>query len=153
MTTIPSPHIEAHVSQPTTERTASTRPFLLSKRSLSELDSTSYGESEATPTPKPPKTVRVYSRASFGSGSDSSTSDDPLSFEDRSTEDSDSEVEDESDGFYDQFDLGNFTKEEIKIYESMVSPEETLRGAAPPEKSVAEMLEDSCEKHGTGWGI
>ena len=151
MTTIPSSHIEAQVSQPTTERTASTRPFLLSKRSLSDLDYTSYGESEATPTPKPRKTVRVYSRASFGSGSRSPTSDDPLSFEDRSTEDSDSE--DESDEFYDQFDLGDFTKEEIKIYESMVTAGETIRGAAPPEKSVAEMLEDSCEKHGTGWGI
>ena len=51
---------------------------------------------------------------------------------------------DESDGVYDQFDLGDFTKEEIKIYESMVGPGERLRDAAPPEKSLAEMLETSC---------
>lgn len=53
---------------------------------------------------------------------------------------------DESDGVYDQFDLGDFTKEEIKIYESMVGPGERLRDAAPPEKSLAEMLETSCEE-------
>lgn len=53
---------------------------------------------------------------------------------------------DESDGVYDEFDLGDFTKEEIKAYESMVGPGERLRDAAPPEKSLAEMLETSCEK-------
>ena len=59
------------------------------------------------------------------------------------------ESADESDEVYDQFDLGDFTKEEIKIYESMVGPGERLRDAAPPEKSVVEMLEASCEKHRT----
>ena len=99
--------------------------------------------------------VHTYPRASFSSDSDSPTSDDPPSFEHGSTEDSglESEDESESDGVYDEFDLGDFTKEEIKIYEAMVDPKERLRSAAPPEKSVAEMLEDSCERYGTGWGI
>ena len=39
---------------------------------------------------------------------------------------------DESDDVYDRFDLGDFTKEEIKIYESMVGPGERLRDAASP---------------------
>ena len=98
--------------------------------------------------------IHVSSSANFSPGSGSPTSDDPPSFEDASTEDSKSESEDESesDGVYDEFDLGDFTKEEIKIYEAMVDPEERLRSAAPPEKSVAEMLEDSCERYGIGWG-
>lgn len=41
---------------------------------------------------------------------------------------------DESDDVYDQFDLGDFTKEEIKRYESMVGPGERLRDAASPEE-------------------
>ena len=38
---------------------------------------------------------------------------------------------------YDQFDLGDFTKEEIKRYEAMVGPGDRLRDAASSE----EMLE------------
>lgn len=38
----------------------------------------------------------------------------------------------ESDDVYDQFDLGDFTKEEIKRYEAMVGPGERLRDAASP---------------------
>ena len=53
---------------------------------------------------------------------------------------------DESDEVYDQFDLEGFTKEEIKTYEFMVGPGERLRDAAPPEMSLAEMLEASCAK-------
>ena len=53
---------------------------------------------------------------------------------------------DESEDVYDQFDLGDFTKEEIKAYEAMVGPGERLRDAAPPEKSLAEMREISCER-------
>ena len=126
------------------------RPFLPSKPSLSESDYySSYGESEATPTPKPRRKPPAYSRASFSSDSGSPTLKYPPSFaqplQDRLKQDS----EDESDEVYDQFDLGDFTKEEIKIYESMVAPGERLRDAAPPKKSFAEMLEDSCEKHRT----
>ena len=143
MATIPSSHAEAQVSQPA-QGIASKRSFLLSIN----YDS-SYGESEATPTPKPRKMVRAYSRASFSSDLSSPTLDDQPPFaqvlQDRFREDS----EDESDEVYDQFDLGDFTKEEIKIYESMVAPGERLRDAAPPEKSFAEMLEDSCESHST----
>ena len=40
----------------------------------------------------------------------------------------------ESDDVYDEFDLGDFTKEEIKRYESMVGPEDRLRDAGPPEE-------------------
>ena len=126
---------------------ASTPPFFPSKRPLSESDY--YGESEATPIPKPRKMPRVYSRARFSSDTGSPTLDDPPSFtqllQDCVREDS----EDESDEVYDQFDLGDFTKEEIKVYESMLAPGERLRDAAPPEKSFAEMLEESCEKHRT----
>ena len=56
------------------------------------------------------------------------------------------DVEDESDDYYDQFDLGDFTKEEIRRYEAMVGPGERLRDAAPPAKSFAEVLESSCER-------
>ncbi len=53
---------------------------------------------------------------------------------------------DESEDVYDQFDLGDFTKEEIKAYEAMVGPGERLRDAAPPKRSLAEMRETSCER-------
>ena len=55
---------------------------------------------------------------------------------------------DESDDVYDQFDLGDFTKEEIKIYESMVGPGERLRDAALPETPIAQTRETSCEIQG-----
>ena len=149
MATIPASHVEAQVSQPA-QRIPSTRQFLPSKRSLSELDyDSSYGESEVTPTPKPRKMARAYSRASFNPESDSPILDDPPSFAQLLQDCLRQDTEDESDEVYDQFDLGDFTKEEIKIYESMVAPGERLRDAAPPEKSFAEMLEDSCEKHRT----
>ena len=109
----------------------------------------SYGGSEVTPTPKPCKMARPLSRASFSPDTGGPTFEHSPSFtqplQDRLREDS----EDESDEVYDQFDLGDFTKEEIKIYESMVAPGERLRDAAPPEKSLAEMLEDTCENHRT----
>ncbi len=56
------------------------------------------------------------------------------------------ELGDESEDVYDQFDLGDFTKEEIKAYEAMVGPGERLRDAAPPKRSLAEMRETSCER-------
>ena len=149
MTTIPSSHIEAQVSQPA-ERTASTRSILPSKRLLSEMDYySSYGESEPTPTPKPRKKPPAYSRASFSSNPGSPPLETPPSFAQALQDPLRQDSEDESDEVYDQFDLGDFTKEEIKIYESMVAPGERLRDAAPPEKSFAEMLEDSCEKYRT----
>ena len=40
----------------------------------------------------------------------------------------------ESDEIYDQFDLGDFTKEEIRRYEAMVGPGERLRDATSPEE-------------------
>ena len=149
MATIPSSHIEAQLFQPA-QRIASTRPFLPSKRSLAELDYySSYGESEATPTPMPRKMARPYSRTSFSSDPGSPTLENPPSIAQLLQESFREDSEDESDEVYDQFDLGDFTKEEIKIYESMVAPGERLRDAAPPEKSLAEMLEDSCEKRRT----
>ena len=39
---------------------------------------------------------------------------------------------DEYDDVYNQFDLGDFTKEEIKRYDAMVGPGERLRDAASP---------------------
>lgn len=48
---------------------------------------------------------------------------------------------DESDDLYDQFDLGDFTKEEIKRYEAMVGPGERLRDAAPPREPSGPALE------------
>ena len=147
MATIPSSHAEAQVSQPA-QGIASKLSFLPSKRLLSELDyDSSYGESEATPTPKPRKMARAYSRASFSSDLSSPTLDDQPPFAQVLQDCFREDLEDESDEVYDQFDLGDFTKEEIKIYESMVAPGERLRDAAAPEKSFAEMLEDSCESH------
>ena len=149
MATIPSSHIEAQVSQPA-QRIASTRSFLPSKRSPSELDyDSSYGESEVTPTPQPRKVARTYSRASFSTDSGSPTLEKPPSFTQLLQDRLGQDAEDESDEVYEQFDLGDFTKEEIKAYESMVAPGERLRDAAPPEKALAEMLEDSCEIHRT----
>ena len=52
---------------------------------------------------------------------------------------------DESDDVYDQFDLGDFTMEEIKRYEGMVGRGERLRDAASPEMSLAEMREIACK--------
>ena len=149
MASIASSNIEAQRSQPAHQMLSNQTIHPL-KRTLSESDYySSYGESEATPTPKPRKKPRPYSRASSSSDRGSPTFENQPSFahplRDRLGQDS----EDESDEVYDQFDLGDFTKEEIKIYESMVAPGERLRDAAPPEKSFAEMLEDSCGDHKT----
>ena len=92
---------------------------------------------------------RTYSRASYSPESGRPILENPPSIAQLLQESFREDSEDESDEVYDQFDLGDFTKEEIKIYESMVAPGERLRDAAPPEKSLAEMLEDSCEKRRT----
>lgn len=42
----------------------------------------------------------------------------------------------EVDDVYDEFDLGDFTKEEIRRYEEMVGPGERLRDAASPAEVV-----------------
>ena len=51
----------------------------------------------------------------------------------------------ESDDVYDEFDLGDFTKEEIKRYESMVGPEDRLREAALSEEPSDPALETTSE--------
>ena len=134
-----SSHVKAPASQP------ANRPIPF-KRPLSEVYYSSYGESEVTPTPKPRKTQRPDSIPDMNFDpynlTSHSTSAPAQMAQDTSVEDS----EDESDGYYDQFDLGDFTKEEIRIYESMVGPGERLWDAAPPAKSLAEMLESSCER-------
>lgn len=52
---------------------------------------------------------------------------------------------DESDDLYDQFDIGDFTKEEIKVYETMVGPGERLRDAASPEEPSSPASETTGE--------
>ena len=139
------------MSQPTHRNTLS--PAVTTKPSVSESYYSSYGESEVTPTPKPSKTPRSYSYASYpySYASYNSESCRPNIYRTPTLAQTPREsVMDESgyesDEVYDQFDLGEFTKEEIKAYESMLGPGERLRDAAPPEKSLTEMLEDSCER-------
>ena len=52
---------------------------------------------------------------------------------------------DESDEVYDQFDIGDFTKEEIKVYEAMVGPGERLRDATSPEEPSSPAWETTGE--------
>ena len=112
-----SSYLKAPVPQPAYQLNSSP-PVTRRKRSPSELYYSTCGESEGTPTPETLKT------------------------RESSMEDSG----DESEDVYDQFDLGDFTKEEIKAYEAMVGPGERLRDAAPPKRSLAEMREISCER-------
>lgn len=145
MATTFSSRLGAPVPQPVNQ-TGLARSVIPEKRPLSEIYYSSYGESEITPTPKPRTTPRAYSKFGFSSGSSSPTI---YSTPPAALAPFDSNMEgsgDESDEVYDQFDLGDFTKEEIKLYESMVGPGERLRDAAPPATSLAEMLEASCEK-------
>lgn len=145
MATTSSSHLGAPVPQ-STNQTSLARSVIPEKRRLSQLYCSSYGEFEGTPTPKQRTTPHTYPNASFSSGSSRptvhSTPPAALAPVHLDTEDSG----DEFDEVYDQFDLGDFTKEEIKLYESMVGPGERLRDAAPPATSLAEMLEASCEK-------
>ena len=140
-----SSQVEAHVSRPANQFI----PYhsaLHTKRPLSEVHYSSYGESEATPTPKSRETQLLDLTADSDPDSSSlpSHSTPPPAQVARDTIMEDSE--DESDEYYDQFDLGDFTKEEIRIYEAMVGPGERLRDAAPPAKPLAEVLESSCER-------
>lgn len=110
-------------------------PIVLPKqRSPSESYYSSYGESEGTPTPKRRKAKHSYSRPGFSSDPSSPTfySTPPSAQVPR--ESTMEESGSESDEIYDQFDLGDFTKEEIRRYEAMVGPGERLRDATSPEE-------------------
>ena len=102
-------------------------------------------ESEATSTPSPNEIPRHFPRPVLSSDHKTlptfSTTQLTLRPRDLRMEESG----DESDDVYDQFDLGDFTIDEIKAYESMVGPGERLRDAVPPPNSLAEVLEASCE--------
>lgn len=145
MATSISSRLDATVPQPA-DGSGQPRSVIPEKHPISDLYYSSYGESEVNPTPKPRTTPRKYSKFSLSSGSSSPTSysTPPVALSPINSNMEDSG--DESDDVYDQFDLGDFTKEEIKLYESMVGPGERLRDAAPPAMSLAEMLEASCEK-------
>lgn len=145
MATTFSSRLDAQVPRPANQ-SGLARSVVAEERPLSELYYSRYGELEVTPTPKPRTTSPAYSKFGSSSGSISptiySTPPAALAPFDSNME----ETGDESDEVYDQFDLGDFTKEEIKLYESMVGPGERLRDAAPPAMSLAEMLEASCEE-------
>ena len=141
MTTTLSSQLEVPTPQPPTH-VQSSRPYLLSTRPLLE---SYYGESEETPTPQPKKKSRFDSTPKISPSRSSTALHTTPQLAQVPDDFSMEESGDESDEVYDQFDLGDFTKEEIKAYESMVGPGERLRDAAPPEKYLAEILEDSCE--------
>ena len=143
MSDISSLHVEPPTS-PRRNRSQPYRPPFLNKRLLSEEHNSSHGESEATPTPKPRKAQRLDPTPDINT--DPSIPHSPPALMKVAQDNNMEDVEDESDDYYDQFDLGDFTKEEIKIYEAMVGPGERLRDAAPPVKSFAEVLESSCER-------
>lgn len=131
MATTLSSYLKAPVPQPANQ--FDSNPLVLHrKRPPSDSYCSSCGESEGTPTPKSLTTRYYHSRSGFSSDPSSptfnSTHQSAQVHRNSSMEDSG----DESDDVYDRFDLGDFTKEEIKIYESMVGPGERLRDAASP---------------------
>ena len=149
MATTFSSYLKAPVLQ-TIDQFDSSPIVLPKKPSPSELYYSSYGESEGTPSPKRRKARHSTSRPGFSSDPSS-----PIFYSAPPSaqvprEPSMEESGDETD-IYDQFDLGDFTKEEIRRYESMVGPGERLRDAAPPEKLVAQNRESACEKFKVRW--
>lgn len=133
MATTFSAYLKAPISRPAHSIEPS-RPVLSTERPSSSSYYSSYGESEGTPTPEGRKPQHPRSRPAFSSDPSSPTfySTPPPAQMPRDTSVGDSSYE--SDDVYDQFDLGDFTKEEIKRYEAMVGPGERLRDAASPEK-------------------
>ena len=134
ITTFPS-YLKAPAPPPT--HTSEWSPLVLpKKRSHAESYHSSCGSSEETPTPKTRKARHSHSRPSV--------SFDPSSPKVHITpppipEPWESGLEDsgeESDDIYDQFDLGDFTKEDIKRCESMLGPGERLRDAALSEEPL-----------------
>ena len=144
MTATFSSYLKAPAPQPA--HTSDWSPLVLpKKRSHAESYHSSYGESEETPTPKTRKARQSHSRpgVSFDPSSPNVYTTPPPIQEPR-----DSGLEDsgeESDDIYDQFDLGDFTKEEIKRYESMVGPGERLRDVASSEEPSGPAPETTCE--------
>ena len=131
---------------PQLAHTSDWSPLVLpKKRSHSESYHSSYGSSEETPTPKTRKARHSHSRPSV--------SYDPSSPKVHTTpppipEPWESGLEDsgeESDDIYDQFDLGDFTKEEIKRYESMLGPGERLRDVALLEEPLGPAPRNTCK--------
>ena len=144
MTTTFFSYLKAPASQPA--HTSDWSPLVLpKKRSHAESYHSSYGSSEETPTPKTRKARHSHSR--------SSVSFDPSSLKVHTTpplipDPRESYLEDsgeESDDIYDQFDLGDFTKEEIKRYESMLGPGERLRDVALSEEPLGLAPRNTCK--------
>ncbi|KAM0796888.1 hypothetical protein BDR22DRAFT_499399 [Usnea florida] len=142
-TTFPS-CLKAPASQPA--HTSDWSPLVLpKKRSHAESYHSSYGSSEETPTPKTRKAWHSHSRPSV--------SFDPSSLIVHTTpppipEPWDSGLEDsgeESDDIYEQFDLGDFTKEDIKRCESMLGPGERLRDVALSEEPLGPAAGNTCK--------
>ena len=144
MTTIFPSYLKAPAPPPA--RTSDWSPLVLpKKRSHAESYHSSYGSSEETPTPKTRKARHSHSRPGV--------SFDPRSLKVHTTpppipEPWESGLEDsgeESDDIYDQFDLGDFTKEEIKRYESMLGPGERLRDVALSEEPLGPAPGNTCK--------
>ena len=142
-TTFPS-YLKTSAPQPV--HTSDWSPLVLpKKRSHAESNHSSYGSSEETPTPKTRKARHSHSKASVNfDPSSPKVHTTPLSI----PEPWESGLEDsgeESDDIYDQFDLGDFTKEEIKRYESMLGPGERLRDAALSEEPLGPAPRNTCK--------
>ena len=144
MTTTFSSYLKAPAPQPA--HTSDWSPLVLpKKRSHAESYDSSYGESEETPTPRTCKARQSTSRpgVSFDLSSPNfHTTPPPIQDPHESSLDDSGE---ESDDIYDQFDLGGFTKEEIKRYESMVGPGERLRDVALSEEPSGPAPKTTCE--------
>ena len=134
------------VSAPQPAHTSDWSPLVVpKKRSHAESYYSSYGSSEETPTPKARKARQSHSRPSVSfnpSCPKVHTTPPPV------PEPSESGLEDPgewSDDIYDQFDLGDFTKEEIKRYESMLGPGERLRDVALSEEPLGPAPRNTCK--------
>ena len=134
------------VSAPPPAHTSDWSPLVLpKKRSHTESHHSSYGSSEETPTPKTRKARHFHSRPSVSFDSSSPkvhTTPPPI------PEPWESGLEDsgeESDDIYEQFDLGDFTKEDIKRCESMLGPGERLRDVALSEEPLGPAPGNTCK--------
>ena len=139
MTSTFSSYLDVPASQPA--HTSDWSPLVLpKKRSHAESYHSSYGSSEETPTPKTRKARHSQPRPSVSFDPSSPkvhTTTPPIPKPEESGED--------SDDIYDQFDLGDFTKEEIKRYEAMLGPGERLRDVALSEDPLGPAPRNTCK--------
>ena len=144
MTTTFSSYLKAPASQPA--HTSDWSPLVLpKKRSHAESYHSSDGSSEETPTPRPRKARHSRSRPSVSFDPSSPkihTTSPPIP---EPLESGLGDSGEESDDIYDQFDLGDFTKEEIKRYESMLGPGERLRDVALSEEPLGPAPGNTCK--------